>query len=152
MTLDAIDRAILMALQRDGRFSNVMLAEEVGLSESACLRRVKLLERNGIIDRYTMLVDQGGVGKSGNVFVQITLDRQTHAELETFESAVRDVPEVMECYLMTGTSDYLLRVIVEDTSDYERLHTQYLTCLPGVVRVQSSFALRTVIKKTMIPF
>jgi len=152
MTLDAIDRAILMALQRDGRLSNVMLAEEVGLSESACLRRVKLLERNGIIDRYTMLVDQGGVGKSGNVFVQITLDRQTHAELETFESAVRDVPEVMECYLMTGTSDYLLRVIVEDTSDYERLHTQYLTCLPGVVRVQSSFALRTVIKKTMIPF
>ena len=152
MTLDSIDRAILMALQRDGRLSNVMLAEEVGLSESACLRRVKLLERNGIIDRYTMLVDQVGAGKSGNVFVQITLGRQTHVELETFEAAVRDVPEVMECYLMTGTSDYLLRVIVEDTSDYERLHTQYLTCLPGVVRVHSSFALRTVTKKTMIPF
>ncbi len=152
MRIDSIDRAILMALQGDGRLSNVMLADEVGLSESACLRRVKLLEKSGIIERYAMLVDQVAAGKSGNVFVQITLDRQTHIELEAFESAVRKVPEVMECYLMTGTSDYLLRVIVKDTADYERLHTQTLTCLPGVVRVQSSFALRTVTKKTTIPF
>ena len=149
---DEIDRAILRRLQANGRLSNVMLAEEVGLSESACLRRVKSLEKSGVIERYVMLVDQGAAGKSGNVFVQITLERQTREELEKFEQAVRKVPEVMECYLMSGTSDYMLRVIVEDTTDYERLHTQYLTCLPGVVRVQSSFALRTVTKKTDIPF
>jgi DNA-binding Lrp family transcriptional regulator len=152
MTLDDIDRAILKRLQGDGRLSNVALSEEVALSESACLRRVKLLEQKGVIDRYVMLVDQAAVGKPGNVFVQITLDRQTHDELEKFEEAVRAVPEVMECYLMSGMSDYMLRVLVEDTADYERLHTQHLTCLPGVVRVQSSFALRTVTKKTQIPF
>lgn len=152
MAFDEIDRAILRRLQANGRLSNVMLAEEVGLSESACLRRVKALEKSGVIERYVMLVDQGAAGKSGNVFVQITLERQTREELEKFEQAVRKVPEVMECYLMSGTSDYMLRVIVEDTTDYERLHTQYLTCLPGVVRVQSSFALRTVTKKTDIPF
>jgi len=152
MVFDEIDRAILRRLQANGRLSNVMLAEEVGLSESACLRRVKSLEKSGVIERYVMLVDQGAAGKSGNVFVQITLERQTREELEKFEQAVRKVPEVMECYLMSGASDYMLRVIVEDTTDYERLHTQYLTCLPGVVRVQSSFALRTVTKKTDIPF
>lgn len=152
MMLDDIDRAILKRLQGDGRLSNVALSEEVALSESACLRRVKLLEQRGVIDRYVMLVDQAAVGKPGNVFVQITLDRQTHDELEKFEAAVRAVPEVMECYLMSGMSDYMLRVLVEDTADYERLHTQHLTCLPGVVRVQSSFALRTVTKKTQIPF
>jgi len=152
MALDDIDRAILKRLQGDGRLSNVALSEEVALSESACLRRVKLLEKKGVIDRYVMLVDQAAVGKPGNVFVQITLDRQTHDELEKFEEAVRAVPEVMECYLMSGMSDYMLRVLVEDTADYERLHTQHLTCLPGVVRVQSSFALRTVTKKTQIPF
>lgn len=152
MRLDDIDRAILKRLQGDGRLSNVALSEEVALSESACLRRVRLLEQKGVIDRYVMLVDQAAVGKPGNVFVQITLDRQTRDELEKFESAVRAVPEVMECYLMSGMSDYMLRVLVEDTADYERLHTQHLTCLPGVVRVQSSFALRTVTKKTQIPF
>ena len=152
MSLDDIDRAILEKLQGDGRLSNVALSEEVALSESACLRRVKLLEQKGVIDRYVMLVEQAAVGKPGNVFVQITLERQSHDELEKFEEAVRAVPEVMECYLMSGMSDYMLRVLVEDTADYERLHTQYLTCLPGVVRVQSSFALRTVTKKTQIPF
>ena len=152
MRLDDIDRAILKRLQGDGRLSNVALSEEVALSESACLRRVRLLEQKGVIDRYVMLVDQAAVGKPGNVFVQITLDRQTHDELEKFEEAVRAVPEGMECYLMSGMSDYMLRVLVEDTADYERLHTQHLTCLPGVVRVQSSFALRTVTKKTQIPF
>lgn len=152
MTLDEIDRAILRRLQSNGRLSNVMLSEEVGLSESACLRRVKMLEKSGVIERYVMLVDQSAAGKSGNVFVQITLEHQTRDELEKFERAVRKVPEVMECYLMSGTSDYMLRVIVGDTADYERLHTQHLTCLPGVVRVQSSFALRTVTKKTDIPF
>lgn len=150
MALDKIDTAILRALQVNGRLSNVQLSDRVGLSESACLRRVKLLENQRVIDRYVMLVNQAKVGKPGNVFVQITLDSQKHTDLEKFEEAVRSVPEVMECYLMTGTSDYMLRVVVGDTEDYERLHTQYLTSLPGVVRVQSSFALRTVVKKTEI--
>jgi len=152
MKLDEIDYAILEALQSDGRLSNVVLANEVNLSESACLRRVKRLEESGTIDRYVMLVNQAAVGKSGNVFVQFTLDRQKQEDLLEFEEAVRAVPEVMECYLMTGAYDYIVRVVVEDTADYERLHNDYLTRLPGVVRVQSSFALRTVTKKTDIPF
>ena len=152
MKLDEIDYAILEALQSDGRLSNVVLSNEVNLSESACLRRVKRLEQSGVIDRYVMLVNQAAVGKSGNVFVQFTLDRQKQEDLHEFEEAVRAVPEVMECYLMTGAYDYMVRVVVEDTADYERLHNDYLTRLPGVVRVQSSFALRTVTKKTDIPF
>jgi Lrp/AsnC family leucine-responsive transcriptional regulator len=148
---DEIDHSIIMALQKDGRLSNVQLAQMVNLSESACLRRVKMLERSGVIDRYVMLVNQAASGKPDNVFIQITLDRQQQEDFQHFENSIRDIPEVMECYLMTGTSDYLVRVVVRDTSDYERLHTKYLTRLPGVVRVQSSFALRTVTKKTQIP-
>ena len=148
---DEIDHSIIMALQKDGRLSNVQLAQMVNLSESACLRRVKMLERSGVIDRYVMLVNQAQSGKPDNVFIQITLDRQQQEDFQHFENSIRDIPEVMECYLMTGTSDYLVRVVVRDTSDYERLHTKYLTRLPGVVRVQSSFALRTVTKKTQIP-
>lgn len=150
-TPDEIDHSIIAALQKDGRLSNVQLAQMVNLSESACLRRVKMLERSGVIDRYVMLVNQAASGKPDNVFIQITLDRQQQEDFQHFENAIRAIPEVMECYLMTGTSDYLVRVVVRDTSDYERLHTKYLTRLPGVVRVQSSFALRTVTKKTQIP-
>jgi Lrp/AsnC family transcriptional regulator, leucine-responsive regulatory protein len=148
--IDRIDRGILTALQKDGRLSNVQLAELVGLSESACLRRVRMLEQSGIIDRYVMLVDQGAIGKSGNVFVRVTLDGQQREKLQTFEEAIRTVPEVMECYLMSGDVDYLLRVIVGDTNDYVGLHNK-LTGLPGVLRVQSSFALRTVLSKTELP-
>lgn len=149
--LDEIDRSIISTLQQDGRVSNVELARHVNLSESACLRRVKMLEKNGVIERYVMLVNQAATGKPDNVFIQITLDRQQHEDFLEFEHAVREIPEVMECYLMTGTSDYLVRVVVRDISDFERIHTEYLTRLPGVVRVQSSFALRTVTKKTQIP-
>jgi len=148
--LDGIDRAILTELQRDGRLSNVQLSELVGLSESACLRRVRMLEQSGIIDRYVMLVDQGAVGKPGNVFVRVTLDGQQREKLASFEETIGSVPEVMECYLMSGDVDYLLRVIVKDTDDYLRLHNK-LTGLPGVLRVQSSFALRTVLSKTSLP-
>jgi Lrp/AsnC family transcriptional regulator, leucine-responsive regulatory protein len=148
--IDKIDRGILAALQKDGRLSNVQLAELVGLSESACLRRVRMLEQSGIIDRYVMLVDQNAIGKSGNVFVRVTLDGQQRERLSTFEEAIRTVPEVMECYLMSGDVDYLLRVIVRDTNDYVLLHDK-LTGLPGVLRVQSSFALRTVLSKTELP-
>lgn len=149
-SLDQIDRAILTELQKDGRLSNVQLAELVGLSESASLRRVRMLEQSGIIERYVMLVDQGAVGKPGNVFVRVTLDGQQREKLSSFEEAITTVPEVMECYLMSGDVDYLLRVVVRDTDDYLRLHNK-LTGLPGVLRVQSSFALRTVVSKTSLP-
>lgn len=149
-SVDKIDRAILTELQRDGRLSNVQLAELVGLSESACLRRVRMLEQSGIISRYVMLVDQGAAGKPGNVFVRVTLDGQQREKLAGFEEAIGSVPEVMECYLMSGDVDYLLRVVVRDTDDYLRLHNK-LTGLPGVLRVQSSFALRTVLSKTALP-
>jgi DNA-binding Lrp family transcriptional regulator len=151
MKLDRTDTLILVALQRDARLSNRELAERVHLSESACLRRVRALEESGVIDGYTALVNQGKVGLPGNVFVSITLNRQEQADLAAFEAAVTRVPEVMECYLMTGQQDYLLRVVVSDPADFERLHSQHLTRLPGVARVQSSFALRTVRKGNELP-
>lgn len=151
MKLDRVDKSILAELQRDGRLSNRELAERSHLSESACLRRVRGLEEAGVIDRYAALVNQSKVGLPGNVFVSITLNRQEQADLAAFEEAVRRVPEVMECYLMTGQQDYLLRVAVSDTADFERLHSQHLTRLPGVARVQSSFALRTVRKSSELP-
>jgi len=151
MKIDATDRAILVALQLDGRMTNVELAERVHLSESACLRRVRLLEDNGVIERYTMLVSPAAVGINGNVFAEITLNSQKQEDLDAFEAAVRAVPEVMECYLVTGEYDYLLRVVARDTVDYERIHHEHLTRLPGVARVKTSFTLRTVAKKTELP-
>jgi DNA-binding Lrp family transcriptional regulator len=150
MTIDSIDRAILAALQKEGRISNVQLAEQVGLSESACLRRVRILEQEGIIDRYVTLVSQAAIGKPNNIFVRVTLDGQQREKLAQFEEAIRKVPEVMDCYLMSGDFDYLLRVIARDNSDYVRIHNE-LTGLAGVLRVQSSFALRAVINKTELP-
>ena len=151
MRLDRTDRSLLAELQRDGRLTNRELAERVHLSESACLRRVRALEQAGVIDRYAAVVSQNKVGLPGNVFVSITLNRQDQTDLAAFEEAVKRVPEVMECYLMTGPQDYLLRVVVSDPSDFERVHSQHLTRLPGVARVQSSFALRTVRKSDELP-
>lgn len=148
--LDTIDLSILKKLQKNGRMSNVQLANEVSLSESACLRRVKLLEDSGIIDRYVMLINQSAIGKPGNVFVRVSLDGQQREKLTAFEAEVTKVSEVMECYLMSGDFDYLLRVITRDNDDYVRVHNK-LTSLPGVMRVQSSFALRTVLGKTEMP-
>ncbi len=148
--LDTIDHSILNKLQKNGRLSNVQLADEVGLSESACLRRVKILEESGIIDRYVMLINQSAIGKPGNVFVRVTLDGQQREKLAAFETEISRVSEVMECYLMSGDFDYLLRVISRDNEDYVRVHNK-LTSLPGVMRVQSSFALRTVLDKTEMP-
>ena len=148
--LDAIDHSILNKLQKNGRLSNVQLAAEVGLSESACLRRVKILEESRVIDRYVMLINQSAIGKPGNVFVRVSLDGQQREKLTAFEAEVTKVSEVMECYLMSGDFDYLLRVITRDNDDYVRVHNK-LTSLPGVMRVQSSFALRTVLGKTEMP-
>lgn len=152
MDLDKIDRKILNALQNDGRLSNKDLADAVALSESACLRRVKLLEDSGIIDRYVMLVNQEKAGKPDNVYVQITLENQSQQTLKRFEDAVARLPEVMECFLMTGDFDYLLRIVTTGTDDYERIHRDKLTKLPGVARVKSGFSLRTVVKNTRIEF
>ncbi len=151
MSLDRYDKAILDALQKDGRISNVQLASLVNLSESACLRRVRALEESGMIDRYVALVSQQQAGLSGDVFVNIGLQREEESELAAFEEAVRAIPEVMECHLMTGEFDYLLRVVVSDMADFERIHKQSLTRLPGVARVNSSVAIRTVQKKTELP-
>jgi len=151
MALDRYDRAILSALQQDGRISNVQLAGKVNLSESACLRRVRALEQNGLIERYVALLNQKKAGVGGTVFVHIALRREEQSELAAFEEAVQDIPEIMECYLMTGEFDYLLRVVVSDMADFERLHNEALTRLPGVARVNSSVAIRTVMKTTELP-
>ena len=150
MELDRYDRAILKLLQQDARITNSSLAEKVSLSESACLRRVRALEESGLIESYTTVLNQQKAGFPVNVFVNITLDRQAQAGLEAFETAVRKLPEVMECYLMTGDYDYLVRVVVADLADFERLH-QHLTRLPSVARVHSSFAVRTVTRATALP-
>ena len=151
MNLDSTDRSILEALQRDGRLSNVELASQVHLSESACLRRVKALEKAGVIQGYRASVDPASVGLPDNVFVSVGLARQEQADLDAFEAAVRRVPEVMECYLMTGDYDYLLRVVAAGAADYERIHRQHLTRLPSVARVRSSFALRVVEDSAALP-
>lgn len=151
MSLDNLDLSILRELQLDGRIKNADLANRVGLSQSACLRRVRALEQSGVIENYVALIHQGAAGLKQDVFVQITLEGQDSQELEAFEAAVRQHPQLLECYLMTGDADYLIRAIVSDSADYERLHREFLTRLPGVDRVVSSFALRTVMKRTEIP-
>lgn len=151
MSIDRYDRALLKALQADGRITNSELAERVSLSESACLRRVRALESSGLIEGYAAIINQQRAGCPVDVFVNITLDRQDETDLRAFEEAVRKIPEVMECYLMTGDYDYVVRVVVADTADFERLHSRHLTRLPGVARVHSSFALRTVQKSRELP-
>lgn len=151
MTLDRFDKLILRALQRDGRISNKQLAQQVHLSESACLRRVRALEESGMIDRYVAMVSQSKANLPGNVLVHIGLHREEQSELAAFEKAVQEIPEVMECYLMTGEFDYMLRVVVTDMADFERIHKTELTRLPGVARVNSSVAIRTVLKRTELP-
>ncbi|MDY0065956.1 MAG: Lrp/AsnC family transcriptional regulator [Steroidobacteraceae bacterium] len=151
MKLDRFDKAILQALQHEGRLPNSSLAQRVSLSESACLRRVRALEESGLIEGYAAVLNQQRAGCPVNVFVNITLDRQDEPDLRKFEDAVRRIPEVMECYLMSGEYDYLVRAVVADTADFERLHSKHLTRLPGVARVHSSFALRTVQKSRELP-
>jgi Lrp/AsnC family leucine-responsive transcriptional regulator len=148
MNLDSTDLRILRLLQLDGRMSNTELSERAHLSQSACLRRVRRLEESGVIASYAALLDPSQIGQNCNVFVEITLNSQSEESLEAFEAAVRDCPEVMECYLMSGDADYLLHLAAADTADYERIHKTRLSRFPGVSRIRSSFALRTVSKKT----
>lgn len=145
--LDSTDRKILNLLQQDGRMTNANLAESVHLSPSACLRRVKQLEQAGVIDGYATIVNGAAVGRPTIVFVEITLTSQSEETLEAFETAIREHADIMECYLVSGDADYLLKVIAADTTDYERVH-KILGRLPGLARKHSNFVLRTVAKKT----
>ena len=148
---DEINRRILHVLAQDGRISNLELAERVGLSPSACLRRVRRLEESGLIARYVALVDPAAVGLGTDVFVEITLTGQDEPTLEAFERAVSERPEIMSCHLMAGQFDYLVHVVVRDVADYEVLHRTHLAQLPGVVRMVSSFALRPICVRTAYP-
>ncbi len=148
--LDSIDWRILSALQDDARLANVDLAEKVHLSPSPCLARVKTLEREGFISRYVTLLNAQAVGLGVSVFVQVRLEKQVEASLNTFEKAIAARPEVMECYLMTGSSDYLLRVVVSDLQEFQRFVTD-VSKIPGVGNIQSSVALKQVKYKTALP-
>ena len=149
--LDAIDRRLLNALQENGRLAVTDLAERVGLTASPCLRRLKNLEQNGVIRGYAALVDQDKVGLPVSVFVSVKLEMQREEALEAFERAVRECPEVVECYLMTGPRDYLLRVVASDLSAYERFLKETLTRVEGVASIESSFALAQVKHANALP-
>lgn len=149
--MDSIDRRILVALQRKGRMSNSDLSEAVNLSPSACHRRVQRLEAEGYIRDYVALLDARKLGVPTTVFVEITLRGQTDDVLDAFEKSVARIPDVLECHLMAGSADYLLKVVAENTEDFARIHRQYLARLPGVGQMQSSFALRTVFRTTALP-
>jgi len=151
MRLDATDWRILGLLQGDARMSNVELAKAVGLSPSPCLNRVRALEEAGYISRYVTLLDALRVGLKVSVFIQVTLERQIEPALGTFEKAIRGRPEVMECYLMTGDADYLLRVVVPDIQVLEDFILNFLTRVPGVGNIKSSFALKQVKYQTALP-
>lgn len=148
LKLDTVDRKILRHLQTDGRMTNADLAEAIHLSPSSCLRRVKRLEDEGFISGYVMLINPAAIGKPSSVFVEISLSNQSEETLNAFEKAAAKYPDVMECYLMAGEFDYLLRVEVADTADFERIHKTVLSRLPGIARIRSSFTLRTVCKRT----
>jgi DNA-binding Lrp family transcriptional regulator len=149
--LDTIDWKLLDLLQRDARMTNVDLARAVDLSPSPCLARVRALEEAGLIDRYVTLLDAHRLGLQVSVFIQVRLERQIEAALETFEKAMADRPEVMECYLMTGNADYLLRVVVPDLAALQEFIVNFLSRVPGIGNLQSSVALKQVKYQTALP-
>lgn len=151
ISLDSIDRKLLAALQENGRLTATELADRVGLTTSPCLRRLRLLEEAGIIRGYTALLDQTKLGLPVSVFVSIKLERQQDDALQRFEAAIRRCPEVLECYLMTGPRDYLLRVVARDLADYERFVKDTLTRIDGIANIESSFALGQVKHSHALP-
>ena len=148
--MDRIDFKILTLLQENGRLSNSDLAKRINLSPSACHRRVRQLEAAGVIDGYVAVVNKAAMGRPTSVFAEVNLERQNEETLDAFEKAARDCPDILECYLMAGDTDYLLHIAVADAADYERFHRQHLSTFPGVARIRSSFALRTVCKRTVL--
>jgi Lrp/AsnC family leucine-responsive transcriptional regulator len=151
MEIDATDSRILTVLQKHGRMSNADLAERINLSPSACHRRVQRLEQKKVITGYVALLDPREVDRRSTVFVEITLSGQADELLDAFEKGVSLIPDVLECHLMAGSADYLLKVVAIDTDDFARIHRRYLARLPGVAQMHSSFALRTVFKTTALP-
>lgn len=149
--MDAIDRRILAELQADSRLTNVELAGRVGLSPSPCLARVRSLEKAGVIRRYVALVEPAALGLGVHVFIQVTLERQVDRNLAEFERRMAQYPQVMECYLMTGDSDYLLRVLVRDMAALQDFIVDELTRIPGVANIRSSFALKQAKYTTALP-
>lgn len=145
--LDNIDRSLIRLLRLNGRRPNSELAEEVGLSPSACLRRIRLLEERGIIRGYTAIIAASEEGERIVAIVRLTLEKQTEEYLRRFEAAVREHPEIEECFLMTGDADYILRVSAVSASAYEAIHTDILSRLPGVARIHSSMAMRNVLQQ-----
>jgi Lrp/AsnC family transcriptional regulator, leucine-responsive regulatory protein len=148
--LDAIDRAILTELQAHGRLSNLELAQRVHLSPSACLRRVKALEDSGVIAQYVALLNPKAVGRQGLSYTIINLDSTQPQRLQAFEQAVRDSPEILDCFYVAGSNDYLVRFAYRDAEDLERFHAEVLPRLPGVLRSNSMLVLRTVKKTTAL--
>ena len=151
MKLDAVDLKILTELQCDGSLSNVELAKRVHLSPSPCLARVKALEQAGVIDRYVALANASVLGLGLNVFISISLKEQSKEALATFEQRIAEHDEVMECYLMTGDSDYLIRVALPDIAALEKFILEQLTPIAGIEKIRSSFALKQVRYKTALP-
>ncbi len=149
--LDAIDRSILEVLQADARLSNVELAARIHLSPSACLRRVKALEDAGVIAQYVALIDPRTVGRHGTSYTIVNLDKLTQTAMASFEQAVRDLPEILDCFYVAGTNDYLLRFTYRDAEELEQFHSRVLSSLPGVTRSNSMLVLRTVKKTTALP-
>jgi Lrp/AsnC family leucine-responsive transcriptional regulator len=149
--LDALDRKILALLQEDGRISLADLASKVGLSPSPCLRRIRMMERSGVIARYVAVLDQRRIGLPVSVFVSLKLADQAEQSLDRFAKAIARWPEVLECYLMTGPRDYLLRVVVADVAAYQEFIKQKLTRLDGIASIESSFALEQVKYTNVLP-
>jgi DNA-binding Lrp family transcriptional regulator len=150
-SFDTTDRRILEVIQEEARISNTELADRVGLSPSPCWRRVRTLEATGVIERYVTLVNTKAVGLPITVFATVTLEKQVESALGSFEKAVTERPEVMECNLMTGEFDYLLRVVVPDLAAYERFLMDHLTRIKGIASIKSSFSLKQVSYKTALP-
>ncbi len=151
LDLDAIDLKILATLQDNARIANTELSAAVGLSPAPCLRRVRALEERGVIRKHVSLLDASAVGLPVSVFVHVSLERQVEEALKRFERVALARPEVMECYLMTGDADYLLRVVCADLAAYERFVLDHLTRVPGVSSIRSSFALKQVKYSTALP-
>ncbi|MEI6098338.1 MAG: Lrp/AsnC family transcriptional regulator [Alphaproteobacteria bacterium] len=150
MELDATDRRILTVLQKDARITNAELSQIANISPSACHRRVQRLEQDGFIAAYVALLNVRKMGRPTVVYVEITLQSQAEDLLDAFEREVAKVPDILECHLMAGAADYLIKIMAEDTEDFARIHRRYLARLPGVRQMQSSFSLRTVVQTTAL--
>ena len=149
--MDTFDRRIATELARNGKLTVVELAGRIGLSPSACTRRIQALEERGVIRGYQAVVDRTGVGLAVSIFVEITLERQASDTLRTFEAALLECPNVLSCHLMSGSSDYLIHMVAENLSGFEKLHAEFLGHLPGVSRIESKFSLRQVVDRPVVP-